>query len=31
MAAKKDDDRRIVAENRQARLEYFLTEPGRPA
>jgi SsrA-binding protein len=26
MAAKKDDGRRIVAENRQARFEYFLTD-----
>jgi SsrA-binding protein len=26
MAAKKDDGRRIVAENRQARYEYFLTD-----
>ena len=31
MAAKKVDDRLIVAENRQARHEYFLTEPGKPA
>lgn len=26
MAAKKDDGRRIVAENRQARFEYFITD-----
>jgi len=26
MAAKKDDGRRVVAENRQARHEYFLTD-----
>lgn len=26
MAAKKDDGRRLVAENRQARFEYFLTD-----
>jgi SsrA-binding protein len=26
MAAKKDDGRRVVAENRQARFEYFLTD-----
>ena len=26
MAAKKDDGRRIVAENRKARHEYFLTD-----
>lgn len=26
MASKKDDGRRIVAENRQARHEYFITD-----
>ncbi|MFA9550841.1 MAG: SsrA-binding protein, partial [Hyphomicrobium sp.] len=26
MASRKDDGRRIVAENRQARYEYFITE-----
>jgi len=26
MAAKKDDGRRVVAENRQARYEYFITD-----
>ena len=31
MAAKKVDGRHTVAENRQARHEYFLTETWRPA